>query len=273
MPSSSRSAALLSDNTHARSGHNNRPIAYAAHVSRAVHALFCSLFLLSYATPLAAQTATTKRVMQVVADLADGRPDADAERLVLELGALRSDLGLDALRAAMLHRVVAVRIAALRALGNFVERADVAQQVARGLRDSDPLVRAAAAGALASMNARTEVGTLLIAFDRGVPEAAVAIGQLGDDNTLTAYNAFLGRQPIALMLAGYHAWLTRSDVRLETKLSIVATLENVAGVTVKRFLQSLIGSDALGDDAVLRRAIATTISHIPETPTPAKAQP
>lgn len=234
---------------------------------RAVHALLCSLLLsLSYTTSSAAQTATTKRVTVILAALADGPPDASAERLVLELGALRSDVGLHALREAMAHRVAAIRIAALRALGNFSNRPDIAQQVALGLRDSDPLVRAAASEALVTMNARAQVDTLLVAFRRGVPEAASAIGKLGDDNALASFTAFLGRKPLEQMLAGYHAWLTRDDVGTATKLSIVATLEDVAGLTVKRFLQALVDVGTLGSDTALQQALTATIGRIPETP-------
>lgn len=285
----------LSDNTHAERGHNIGPIAYAAPVPRAIQGLIGFLFTVLCASPWTAHAASPERIaawvaavesgdptqalvaidelskqpvavrVPLFADLVrKGQPDPITEHLVLTLGASRSDLALTTLQRAAQHRLASIRVAAQHALSNFRDRADVAALVANGLRDSDPTVRAAAADSLVSMNAVTEVNALLVAFDRGVPEAAVALGTLADDNMLVAFTAFLGRKPIEHMLAGYRAWLLRRDVAINTKLAIVATLEDVSGVTVKRFLQAFADSDDKALAPELRRAIAATIARIPE---------
>ena len=191
---------------------------------------------------------------------------------LLALGATRSDAALEALRQGMRHRVATVRVAAIQGLANFTARPEVAALVAVGLRDHDPLVRGQAAQALVAMGAREQVEALMLAFERGVGEAAIAVGALGQDHHLPTFTSFLGKKPIAEMLAGYRAWLSRGDVSEATKIQIVATLEEMAGITVKRFLQELLSGAGLTEPSV-RRAVSNTITRIPETPsTPGAAQ-
>ncbi len=291
----------MSDNTRPGNRHNiGRVCAYAAPVSRAIHCLRGGLcWVLLVTAPMSAfgqavgsprlqklmsaarsndlavattaiddiaKTPTAGSVVGLITLLSEGRADAVTERLVLALGTTRSDAALNALRETQRHRVASIRVATLSALTHFISRPDVEALVAQGLRDHDATVRAAAARALATMQARGQVDVLLLAFDRGVPEAADAIGTLASDAQLPAFNAFLTRKPLAHMLNGYRAWLVRDDVSETTKLSIVATLEEIASIAIKRFLQSVLDSGALANEANVQRAVATSIGRIRETP-------
>lgn len=211
-------------------------------------------------------------VSGLVQALEQGPSDAQAVEALRALGTTRSDAALDALRQGMRHRVATVRVAAIQGLASFTARPDVAAQVALGLRDHDALVRGQAAQALVAMGAREQVEALLLAFDRGVAEAAIAVGALGQDHHLPTFTSFLGKKPLAEMLAGYQTWLSRRDVSEATKIQIVATLEEMAGLTVKRFLQELLSSEGPTEPSV-RRAVSNTIARIPEAPSaPGAAQ-
>jgi len=223
------------------------------------------MLVLPITTRSFAQAPRRPSIAALVQTLEQGPSDEQAEEALLALGSTRSDTALDALRQGMRHRVATVRVAALQGFSNFRARPDIAAHVALGLRDHDPLVRGQATRTLVAMDAREQVEALMLAFERGVAEAAIAIGALGQDHHLPTFTSFLGKKPIAEMLAGYQAWLTRRDVSEATKIQIVATLEEMAGLTVKRFMQELLSGEALTEPGV-RRAVSNTITRIPETP-------
>ena len=102
-----------------------------------------------------------------------------------------------------------------------------------------------------------------------IVEAAIAIGKLGDAESVERYHAFLGQEPLGVMLTGYDAFLRRSDVPLATKKAIVERLGEVAGVSVRRFLQDYLASfpERIRDrgQRELKTLVEQTIARIPET--------
>ena len=70
------------------------------------------------------------------------------------------------------------------------------------------------------------------------------------------------------MLSGHEEYLGRSDIDLETKAAIVDRLGEVAGVMVRRFLQSYLNQfpSRIRDQEVreLFERVEETIARIPE---------
>jgi hypothetical protein len=138
------------------------------------------------------------------------------------------------------HRRVAARMRAMKGLGRVAgQDKSLRGVVANGLRDSAPEVRAAAAKSLEALKAVEATPVLLKAVGRGVPEAAVTLGAIGEASSLEAYNAYLRKQPLDVMLSGYERWLSRPDVSEKAKLDIVAKLEDVSGPLVLRFMSAV----------------------------------
>jgi HEAT repeat protein len=173
-----------------------------------------------------------------------GQADAWADRAIEALGNTRSPDARALLAELAQHRRVSARVLAYRGLAAIPgEQSDAL--LAQGLRDSDPGVRGLCATQLGERDARPMVDLLLRALERGVPEAAAAIGKLGDADAVARYGALLQRLPIAVMLSGYGEFLRRRDLPEATKLEIVARLGEVAGVVVKGFLEQLV-ADGVG---------------------------
>jgi hypothetical protein len=138
------------------------------------------------------------------------------------------------------HRRAVARALAVQALANVAGRdAKLRRDVADGLSDSAPEVRAAAARGLRELRATEATPRLLKAFARGVPEAAVTLGSIGDAASLTAYTEQLTRAPLDVMLSGYERYLLRPDLNDKAKLEVVAKLEDLSGEPVLRFLSGL----------------------------------
>jgi HEAT repeats len=157
------------------------------------------------------------------------------------------------------HRRVAARMRAITALGRVAgSDKSLRAVVANGLRDTAPEVRAAAARSLEALKATEATPVLLKAVGRGVPEAAVTLGAIGEPGSLEAYNAYLRKQPLDVMLSGYERWLLRPDVSEKAKLDILAKLEDVSGPLVLRFM-SAVPRQAQLAAAVKEAASASTL--------------
>jgi HEAT repeat protein len=188
-----------------------------------------------------------------------GHTDAVTDRALETLGALGAPQGGRVLAQFTHHRRPAARARAFAALGRVAGAdAQLRQRVADGLRDSSPSVRGAAARALELLSAREATPTLLQALGRGVPEAAVTLGAIGEPSSLEAFTAYLGKQPLDVMLSGYDRWLSRPDLDEKAKLGIIARLEDVAGPAVLRFVSAL-GRRPQLSPAVRQAASAATL--------------
>ena len=206
-----------------------------------------------------------------------GQPDTVTDAALAALGRIASPHGIEVLNEFTRHRRVAARRAAYLALA-AIEAPQVAPLLARGLRDSDRSVRGLTAKALGERGERQLLELLFVAFARGVPEAALAIGILGDDKSVERFDQHLGSERLEVMLWGYGRYLSRDDLRDETKLHIVQTLGEVSGPVVKRFLQAQLLERSHRGHAALKQALQATIRRIddgarssskPATPAPA----
>lgn len=199
--------------------------------------------------------------------LRSGQPDRITDRALEALRGLAHPNAIEVLTEFTNHRRVGARRRAYQALA-AIDDERVRPLLERGLRDSDRTVRGAAALALGEIGAKPSLDLLFHAFERGVVEAAIAIGKLGDEGSVERYSEFLGREPLGVMLSGYEEYLGRSDIDLETKAAIVDRLGEVAGVMVRRFLQSYLNQfpSRIRDQEVreLFDRVEETIARIPE---------
>ncbi len=197
--------------------------------------------------------------------LRSGQPDAITDRALEALGVLSHPSAIDVLAAFTHHRRPGARRRAYQSLASIQDRR-VAELLERGLADSDRNVRATAALSLGDIGARGSLDILFRAFERGVVEAAIAIGKLGNRQSITRFDEYLGQRPLSIMLSGYNEFLRRSDIPVEAKTDIVAKLGEVAGPMVKRFLQDYLATFAERDHSALRRAVEETARRIPDGP-------
>lgn len=194
--------------------------------------------------------------------LRSGPPDAVTDRALDAMRSLASPSSIEVLSEFTHHRRTGARRRAYRALAAIEDRR-VADLLEAGLRDSDREVRASAALALGTIESRESVEILFRAFDRGVIEAATAIGQLGAQSTIERFTAHLGHAPLSVMLAGYEHYLRRTDIDEATKIEIVNRLGEVAGRQVREFLSSYLGTFSERDRGRLRQTVFEVLSRIP----------
>ncbi len=195
-----------------------------------------------------------------------GQPDPITDRAIEALGGLRHPDAIEVLTFFTHHRRSGARRRAYEALAHVDDRR-VRPILETGLSDSDRGVRGAVALALGEMNARESLDLLFRAFERGVVEAAIAIGKLGNKQSVERFNEHLGQRPLAIMLSGYGELLRRNDIAGDVKRDIVARLGEVSGPMVKRFLQEYLSTFSERDRSDLRRQVEETIRRIPDEPT------
>lgn len=205
----------------------------------------------------------------LAAFLRRGQPDALADHALAALGMTGLPGALGVLAEFTHHRRAQVRRQAYRSIARIQDPAanDV---LARGLRDSDAGVRGICATALGERRAVDALDLLFLALDRGVPEAAGAIGRVGDARSVVRFHDTIGRLPISVLLSGEEAFLRRADLDEAVKLDIVARLGEVAVPAVKTFLEGLLATLDLRDLPRLRSALAETAQRIsvPGRPVP-----
>jgi HEAT repeat protein len=186
--------------------------------------------------------------------LRSGPTDRITDYTVEKLGIIGRPEAIEELSDLLHHRRATVRAAAIEALAQITDPR-VRALIESGLHDSDPEVRGQAAEALGEISSRQSVPLLLRAFERGVPEAAEAIGKLGEASTAVSANAawdredprntthprtlamWLGRTPLSVLLRGFEAYLNRTDIPVNTRIEIIVRLEQQASAQVRDFLQ------------------------------------
>ena len=177
-------------------------------------------------------TAATRPLMDL---LSSGPRDDITNAAIDALGSLGDSASLDILLDYLNHRRSDVRERVILAVMDMQDaRIDGALEAA--LRDSDPGVRNAAAMAIGNRGQTGSIPILFQAFERGVNEAAIAIGRIGDAKAAERLSTFLGRRDLIDVLPGLDEFLRRKDFADKGKLDILEQLFELAGPEVKRFL-------------------------------------
>ncbi|HEY8431051.1 MAG TPA: HEAT repeat domain-containing protein [Sandaracinaceae bacterium] len=204
-------------------------------------------------------------IPHLAALLRSGRSDEVTDHALTALRGLAHPSAIDVLVEFTHHRRARARRLAYQALAAIHDNR-VPALLEQGLRDSDRNIRAATARALGDIGARGSVDTLFVAFERGVVEAAISIGKLGDRRSVARFNEHLGRVPLSVMLSGYHEYLRRNDIPDEVKIDIIGRLGEVSGPMVRSFLQRYLDTFPTRGPASrsrVRTVVIDTLRRIP----------
>lgn len=211
-------------------------------------------------------------VEKLTALIREGQPDAVTDYVLETLGKTGSSHAVEVLKQFTNHRRADARRIAYRALA-AIRSSSTIQLLSQGLRDTNAEVRATTALLLGEVGSPQQLDILFWAFSRGVPEAAVAIGQLGDTASIERFTEYLEKKPLPIMLSGYEQFLLRDDLTEAAKLKIVTVLGEVSGPVVREFLMSILSREKRENPSALIRSIRATIGRIPSKQLPSDRPP
>lgn len=209
--------------------------------------------------------------------LRSGVPSGLVDLALVSLGETHDADALPVLVEFTQHRRPGARRRAYLAVAN-IPGPEAHRVLEQGLADQHQSVRAACATALGNAGSAASVARLFEAWDRGVPEAATAIGKLGEKESIARFGQRLTRVRLPVMLAGYREYLTRTDIDSRAKVEIVQTLGEVSGPAVSRFLEDYLKTLGPASKARasarateqsrpprdrLRAAVVDVLAHIP----------
>lgn len=164
------------------------------------------------------------------------------------------------------HRRPDARTAAIYALEAYKD-SRVQGALENKLRDSDAQVRSAAALALGKRGDHQSVPILFQAFDRGVYDAAIAIGQIGTPEDAQRLAEYLGKADVTVLLPGFDEFLRRPKFPEKAKLEILKQLFELAGPDVRRFAVAYKASFPPGteeDENELFKQVSRMVRQIAE---------
>lgn len=244
-------------------------------------------------------------VIPAIAELLRSGPPANvADRALDALAALEHRSAMEVLVEFTNHRRPAARRRAYLAISVIPSR-DRPALLEGCLSDSDRTIRGLCAESLGDIGSKRSLDILFRAFERGVLEAAISIGKLGDEEHIDRFDEYLGQQPLPIMLKGYDEFLKRRDISRARKIQIVtgaceAELEQrrrdqamrdrgrtppprdpdaplcdpnrlyglgeIGGPAIRTFLFDYLNTFPENDDSELVRAVEETIRRIPDDP-------
>jgi HEAT repeat protein len=189
---------------------------------------------------------------------------AAAARAALEaLGAIGAPASSAVIRPYLKHRIAEVRRAAARALGS-TKGAEAALAFKEGLRSSDGMVRGFSASGLGSLGQVDALPDLFVALDRGVAEAAAAIGMLCGADDCDRFVSKLTRVSFDVMTSGLDPILFRQKPLPDAEvLKIVRRIGDLATPQARRYLTDVAGRWPAAGSAKVKEAIEGAIAIIP----------
>lgn len=158
------------------------------------------------------------------------------------------------------HRRSAVRRHAIEAIVACAPRGG-GDAIVFALGDADPAVRAAAATALGDLGHHDGVDALFHAFERGVLEAAPALGKLIRGPEIDRFLGYLGQRPLPQMLDAFSQLVDRDDLTESVKVEAIAQLGELATSEVRIFLEELAAALPPGDLRTTARTISERIAQ------------
>jgi hypothetical protein len=200
-------------------------------------------------------------------DLLRSGPRNDITNAIIQaLGSIGSKGSVAILIEYLDHRRPDARTAAIYALEAFKDN-KVQGALENKLRDSDAQVRNAAALSLGKRGNKAAVPILYQAFDRGVHDAAIAIGQIGTPADAQRLAGYLGKSDIGVLLPGFDEFLRRPKFPQKAKLEILEQLFELAGPEVRRFAVAYKASFPPGteeDENALYKMVSRMVRQIAE---------
>lgn len=190
-----------------------------------------------------------------------GLPPPLLEAALSTFGAMQQPTSVGVVLELARHRDAGVRAKAVEVLG-VLGGADATAAMRRGLDDESRTVRVAAVRAMNAALDRGGVPTLMRAFDRGVLEAAEAIGHLGSPDEVRALLGHLGITPFEAIMPGLAEALRRGDLPQRLRLDIVARITELGTENARRFFEELQPNLPGPPNDPVRRAVNDAILRI-----------
>lgn len=173
-------------------------------------------------------------------------PRNDITNMAIEtLGALANTIAIDTLLQYLEHRRSDARVAAIFALESFSSPI-IKTALEKKLRDSNPQVRSTAALALSTKGDAESVPQLFLAFERGVNDAAISIGRLGNAQDAIQLTKHLGQLNVSVLLPGFKEFILGNNIDEKTKVQLLNILFDLAGPDVRQFaiqMKAIINSN------------------------------
>ncbi len=192
------------------------------------------------------------RVVPVIAKLLEeGLPPELTQAAIDTLADTESPAASDVLAVYARHRTLSVRKAALQALAKTKGPAAL-KALRAALSDPEPSVRGIAGSSLGGLKAHEALPDLFRALDRGLPEAAVSIGELCTQGECEELAGKLGKLPFDVVTSGIDEVLFRppAEISEEIKVKIVEKVRDVGTGPANHFLKQVQAK--LGAKAPLR---------------------
>ena len=179
------------------------------------------------------------------------------------LGAFAAPSSSAVVRPYIRHRVVDVRRAAVRALGN-TKGPEAIAGFKEGLRSDDGLVSGFSATGLGNLCAADAIPDLFLALDRSVTESAAALGQLCAPDDCEKFAGRLGRIGFDVMTSGFDPILFRQKpLPDEALIKIVGRLRELGTPEAAKYLSDVQSRWPAAGSKKVKQAIDSAITSIP----------
>ncbi len=185
-------------------------------------------------------------VRQIEERIQQGLAPPALARAIAALSRIREPASATALATLTTHRRASVRAQVAEVLGRLGD-ARSRPALADLLDDPDPRVRSAAALALGRVGARGVLDTLAVATARGVPEAAIVLGQQASASDVPAVLRRVDASSVASFAPTLRVMLERDDLPTRAKQAVVRALAQVGGGESERLLREIGATLTAGD--------------------------
>jgi HEAT repeat protein len=193
-----------------------------------------------------------------------GAPPAVTRAAIAALGAIGRPSSSAALRPYLRHRDAELHEAAARALAR-TGGADAIDALREGLRSPFSAARGLSAVGLGELGAASAVPELFLALDKGVAEAATAIGALCSPAECSQLIDKLGPRTLPVIMGGLDAVFFRARPLSDDALvAVIAQLRAIGALDVDRYLAS-VGERWRGSVRV-RLALSAVAAASPAAP-------
>lgn len=163
----------------------------------------------------------------------------------------------------MKHRSVDVRVRSIEASVKLsLPGSDRA--LIKALDDGDAEVRIAAVRGLAQIKSRRALPSLFLAFERQVPHAAEALGQVAGQPELQRILGYLDELSFRQVAPILRGLLDRDEVPDRLKVQIISRLEQVNTAEVSFFLRGFLDDYESAEDDTVRQAALDTLDALSE---------
>lgn len=188
---------------------------------------------------------------------------AAARAAIDALAAIGSPASSAVIRPYLKHRVAELRRAAARGLAS-TKGPEAALAFKDGLRSSDAIVRGFSASGLGSLGQAAAMPELFLALDRGVAEAAAAIGALCGADDCERFASKLTKVAFDVMTSGLDPILFRQTPLPDADvIKIVRRIGDLATPEARHYLTEVAGRWPASGSIKVKEALEGAIAVIP----------